>query len=259
MKICVLMKQIPDPASALRIRADERWVDDSHLVYSANESDSYALEEALLLKEAHGGEVVAVTAGSARTTQMLKDALAKGADRAIHVARESDGYLDSHGMAHLFAATLRAEAFDLILTGLQSDDTGHGQLGPMLAELLDLPHVTLVVATEIDGTSMQVKQELEGGWFQNVTASMPVLLTIQSGINKPRYASLKGIMAMKSKEIKEVLPGGLGIDPQKLQPMQTVGRIYLPVKSKETVFLEGSPAEVAEQLVEKLTNDAKVL
>ena len=259
MKICVLMKQIPDPASALHIRADELWVDESNLVYSANEIDTYALEEALLLKEAHGGEVVVATAGSARTTQMLKDALAKGAGRAIRVALESDGDLDSNGMAHLFAAALREEAFDLILTGLQSDDAGHGQLGPMLAELLDLPHVTLIVATEIEAASINVKQELEGGWFQNVTVTMPALLTIQSGINKPRYASLKGIMAMKSKEIKEIQPAGLGIDPQKLSPMQTLKRIYLPIKSKETVFLEGSPAEVAAQLVEKLTNEAKVL
>lgn len=259
MKICVLMKQIPDPVSALQIRADQLGVEEDNLVYSTNESDTYALEEALLLKEAHGGEVVAVTAGSDRVTQLLKDALSKGADRAIWVRLKDDRQLDSLGLARLFAATLKDESCDLILTGLQSDDSGHGQLGPMLAELLDLPHVTLVVATEIDGESVKVKQELEGGWFQNVSATLPALLTIQSGINNPRYASLKGIMAMKRKELKEIEPDDLGLDPQKLVPMQTVERLYLPVKSKQTVFLEGSPAEIATQLIDKLTHEAKVL
>ena len=145
MKICVLIKQIPDPASPLRIKADESWIEEDNLVYVTNESDNYALEEALQLKEAHGGEVIAATLGPERSSQVLKDALSKGADRAIHLQDPAWMNLDSLGLANVFAATLEAEKCDLILTGLQADDTGDGQLGPMLAELLQIPQVILVV------------------------------------------------------------------------------------------------------------------
>lgn len=259
MKICVLMKQIPDPASPLRIKADESWIEENNLVYITNESDQYALEEALLLKEAHGGEVIAATLGPERAGQVLKDALSKGADRAIHLQDAAWEDLDSLGMARIFAATLKAEQCDLILTGLQADDTGDGQLGPMLAECIDLPQVNLVVATEISGANLKVKQELEGGWFQYVTTTMPALLAIQSGINKPRYASLKGIMAMKRKEIKVLSAADLGLPSEEFAPDRVLQRVYFPSKTKETVFIEGSVDEMVTQLLDKLTHDAKVL
>lgn len=258
MKICVLIKQLPDTASALKIRADEIWVDEDNLVFSANESDSYALEEALLMKEAQGGEVVVVSLGPGRASQVLKDALSKGADRAIHLMDPVWEILDSLGLARIMAAVLKDEQCDLILTGLQSDDTGDGQLGPMLAELLDMPHVTLVVETELTDSRIKVKQELEGGWFQYVTTQLPVLLTIQSGINKPRYASLRGIMAMKHKEIKTLGAGDLGLTANQWAAERTLQRLYVPEKTKETVFLEGSPQEVGATLVDHLVNAAKV-
>ncbi len=258
MRICVLIKQLPDTGSALKIRADELWVDEDNLVFSANESDSYALEEALLMKEAQGGEVVVVSLGPERVGQVLKDALAKGADRAIHLHDPAWEVLDSLGLARIMAAVLKEEQCDLIFTGLQSDDTGDGQLGPMLAELLDMPHVTLVVETELSDGRIKVKQELEGGWFQYVTAQLPVLLTIQSGINKPRYASLRGIMAMKHKEIKAVGAGDLDLPADQWVAGRTLQRLYVPEKTKETVFLEGSPQEVGAALVDHLVNTAKV-
>ncbi|MCH7851813.1 MAG: electron transfer flavoprotein subunit beta/FixA family protein [Candidatus Marinimicrobia bacterium] len=259
MKICVLIKQVPDAGSVLRIRDDESWVEEDKLVFTANESDSYALEEALLLKEAHGGEVIACTLGPERSRQVLKDALSKGADRAIFLHDESFNNLDCNGLAKVFAKVLENEQCDLILCGLQADDTGEAAVGPMLAQELHLPHVTMVVQTEpLDG-GLKVKQELEGGWFRQVETSLPALLTIQSGINKPRYASLRGIMAMKKKELRELSATDLGIPPTELAPMQTLQRIYVPVKTKETVYLEGAPEEVVAQLVDKLANEAKVL
>ena len=157
------------------------------------------------------------------------------------------------------AAALQAEQCDVILTGLQSDDTGDGQLGPMLAELLGMPHVTLVVGTELSGARMKVKQELEGGWFQYVTTELPVLLTIQSGINRPRYASLRGIMAMKNKEIKTLGADDLGLTPADWVPVRTLERLYVPEKTKQTVYLDGGPEDVATALVDRLINVAKVL
>jgi len=259
MKIAVLVKQVPDTQSVLKINADESWVVEDNLVFITNESDTYALEEALLLKEARGGEVVVCTLGPERSGQVLKDALAKGADRALFLQDDSFNQLDSRGAARVFARSLKDERFDLILLGLQADDTGDAQLGPMLAEELDLPHVTLVVQTELLDGQVKVKQELEGGWFQHIEVDLPALLTIQSGINKPRYASLRGIMAMKSKEIKQLTAADLGLDTSDLVPDQTIQRLYVPPKTKETVFLEGAPDEVAAQLVEKLANEAKVL
>ncbi|UCD37799.1 MAG: electron transfer flavoprotein subunit beta/FixA family protein [Fidelibacterota bacterium] len=259
MKICVLIKQVPDQESVLKINSEETWVVEDNLVFTTNESDTYALEEALLLKESVGGEVVVCTLGPERSSQALKDALAKGADRALFMQDEIFDQLDSQGTARVIAQALREEQFDLILTGLQADDTGDAQLGPMLAEELDRPHVTLVVETELLNGGLKVKQELEGGWFQHIEIDLPALLTIQSGINKPRYASLRGIMAMKSKEIKQITAQDMGLDTSSLIPYHVVKRLYVPPKTKETTFLEGTPDEVVEQLVQRLTNEAKVL
>ena len=259
MNICVLLKQVPDQGSVFTIDSDETWVQEDNLVFTTNESDTYALEEALLMKESRGGEVVVCTLGPDRASQALKDALAKGADRALFLRDDAFEPLDSLGAARAFAAALKDESFDLIFCGLQADDTGEGQLGPMLAEQLSLPHVTLVVQTELLDGCIKIKQELEGGWFRHLEADLPALLTIQSGINKPRYASLKGIMAMKRKEIKQVSAADLRLTTDDLTPHQILKRLYVPAKTKETQFLEGSPDEVVAQLVEKLANEAKVL
>ena len=259
MKICVLIKQVPHRESVLKIDADETWVVEDNLVFITSESDTYALEEGLLLKESRGGEVVVCTMGPERAGQVLKDALAKGADRALFLQDDSFSQLDSQGAARAFAAALKDEQFDLVLLGLQSDDTGDAQLGPMLAEELNLPHVTLVMGTELLDGRVKVKQELEGGWSQHLEVDLPALLTIQSGINKPRYASLRGIMAMKKKEIKQLTAADLGLNADDLVPDKIVVRLYVPPKTKDTIFLKGAPEEVVVQLVEKLANEAKVL
>src|SRR5438128_5704577 len=203
-----------------------------------NEPDSYALEEALRLKEKHGGEVIALSMGPERVKQTIKEALAKGADRGIHIADDSFFQLDPLAASKALSAAVKNENADLILTGLQSDDQGFGQTGVLMAELLGLPHATIIMQIEVQGQRLKLKRELEAGWFQWVELPLPAVLTIQSGINKVRYASLKRIMAAKKKEIAVIMRESLGIAGE---PTQRVERIYVPQKAKRTEFIDGSP------------------
>src|SRR5687768_2184405 len=213
MKILVAIKQVPSRDSYLKVDASGRWVDESDLTFEINEPDAYALEEALQLKEKHGGEVVALCAGPSRAGQTIREALAKGADRAIHIEEDNIGAYDPLAAAQLLAAALKPESPDLILTGLQSDDLGYGQTGVILAELLGLPHATIIMQVEKEDGAIRVKRELEDGWFQHVEMPLPALLTIQSGINKLRYATLMGIKKAKTKEVKRLTAAELGAAP----------------------------------------------
>src|SRR5436305_1423448 len=187
MKIVVAIKQVPARDSQLRIASTGKWIEEGDLSYEINEPDAYALEEGLQLKEKHGGEVLALCAGPARAAQTIREALAKGADRALHIEEEM-GAFDPLAASKLLAAAIRTESPDLVLTGLQSDDFGYGQTGVILAELLGLPHATIIMEVEQQGSGIKVKRELENGWFQHVEMPLPALLTIQSGISKLRYA-----------------------------------------------------------------------
>lgn len=256
MKIGVCVKQVPAKDAPLSIAEGGAWIRESDISFETNEPDSYALEEALRLKEKHGGEVVAISMGPERAKQTIKEALAKGADRGIHLADANFFKLDPLAAARSLAAAIEKENFDLVLTGLQSDDQGFGQTGVLLAELLGRPHATLIMAIEAAENKLKVKRELESGWFQWVELPLPAVLTIQSGINKPRYASLKGIMAAKKKEIATMDRASLGIPDI---PAQHVERIYVPQKVKKTEFLTGPPKEAAAKLLEKLRHEARVL
>jgi electron transfer flavoprotein beta subunit len=256
MKIVVAIKQVPVRDSQLRVDAGGRWIQEADLSFEINEPDAYALEEALQLKEKHGGEVVAICAGPARASQTIREALAKGADRALHVEEENLSTLDTLGIAKLLAKALESEKPDLILTGLQSDDLGYGQTGVVLAELLGLPHGTIIMQVEKKDSSIQVKRELEDGWFQQVEMPLPAVLTIQSGINKLRYATLMGIKKAKSKEIKRLTAADLGGAAPAVAAIQ---RVYLPQRSKQTQILEGTAKEAAAKLVEKLKFEVRVL
>lgn len=256
MKIAVCIKQVPAKDAPLHIAPDGTWIRETDISFEMNEPDSYALEEALRLKEKHGGEVVAVSLGPERAKQTIKEALAKGADRGIHIADEKFYQLDPLATARTLAKALEPEKCELILTGLQSDDHGFGQTGVLLAELLGLPHATIIMAIEVQNGSLKLKRELEAGWFQWLELPLPAVLTIQSGINKVRYATLKGIMAAKKKEMKTIQPSELGIHTE---PTQKLERIYIPEKTKQTQFLEGQPKEIAAKLVEKLKHEARVL
>ena len=257
MKICVLIKQVPDKDSPLIIADDHVSLADNNITWVSNESDNYALEEALLLKEAHDGEVVVCTLGCESARQVLKDAMAKGADRGIFLSDSQFDSLDVLSIAKVFVSSLKDENFDLIMSGLQSDDQGNSQLGVLMAELMGMSHASLVMGTEVlDENTIKVKRELEGGWFQWTTLSLPASISIQSGINTPRYATLKGIMMVKNKTVDELNAGSLpGLD---LSAKVTPKYIYIPEKSKETVFIDGAPDEIAGKLMDVFKNEIKI-
>jgi|ERR1051326_3042072 electron transfer flavoprotein beta subunit len=258
MKIVVLMKQVPNKDAILRVNREEKWVEEGDLSFEVSESDGYALEEALRLKEKKGGEVVVCSLGPQRVKSVIKDALARGADRAIHVAGDNLEHVGPFATAQILADAIRGEQPDLVLTGLQSDDYGYGQTGVILAELLGLPSATIVIEVDYSGEQLRVKRELESGWYQWYTMQTPCVLTIQSGISQIRYATLKGIMAAKKKEIREVQPSAEALAGA--GEYQTVARIYLPLKQKQTQFLgDGDAKRGAAQLAEKLRTEARVV
>ena len=257
MKIIVLMKQVPNKDAILRVNREEKWIEEGDLSFEVSESDGYALEEALRLKEKKGGEVVVCSLGPQRVKSVIKDALARGADRAIHIVGDNLEHVGPYTTARILADAIREEQPDLVLTGLQSDDYGYGQTGVIMAELLGLPHATIVIEVDYSGEELRAKREMESGWYQWYTISTPCLLTIQSGISQIRYATLKGIMAAKKKEIREVQPAA---ESASAGEFQTVARIYLPLKQKQTQFLgDGDAKRGAAQLAEKLRNEARVI
>ncbi len=260
MKIAILLKQVPVKDATLKIDGNGTWIDESDLQFEINESDHFGLEEALRLKEKHGGEVVVVTMGPERVREAIKQALAKGADRAIYINDSEVATPDPQVHARILAAALKDENFDLILSGLQSDDYGYGQTGVLVAGELGMAHATLVMETDVQENKIKVKRELESGWFQYVELPLPAVLTIQSGLNQIRYATIKGIMAAKRKEIREVSPSELGISAEELQGGAfALEKIYVPQKTKETAVLEGDVKEIVSTLVDKLKNEARVL
>jgi electron transfer flavoprotein beta subunit len=256
MKIIVAIKQVPERDAQITVASDGKSIDERDLAYGMNEPDAYALEEALQLKEKHGGEVIALSAGPERVAATLREALAKGADRAIHIQTDSAtlGSRDTLSLARLLADAIRPESPDLVLTGLQSDDLGLGQTGVVLAELLGIPHSTLILHVEKTDAGLKVKRELEDGWFQQVEMPLPALLTIQSGGNKLRYATLMGIKKARSKPTATVAAAA-----STAAPAVELTRVYLPEKQKHTEMLKGTPAEIAAQLVEKLRSEVRVL
>lgn len=257
MKIVVLVKQVLDKDSNINLAADGSLLNREDLALSTNECDSYALEEALQIKEKKGGEVIVLSVGNDSVLSVIKDGLAKGADKGLHIKTDNEEDLDALQLAKLIASALRDENIDIVLSGLQSDDKGYGQTGVLIAELLGLSHASLVIGTEVTSDSViKVKRELESGWFQWVDLSLPTSMTIQSGINKPRYSSLRGIMMMKKKPIETKT-----IDQLEFNATQKtkIIKMYIPEKSKETVFIEGTSDEIVDQLMDKFVNDIKVL
>jgi len=258
MKIIVLMKQVANKDAVLRIGPDEKWINEADVSQQTNESDGYALEEALRVKEAKGeGEVIVCSLGPQSAKTVIKDALARGADRAIHVVHDTPNKLSPYQIAKAIADAIREENADLVFTGLQSDDASYGQTGVVLAELLGIPHATIVI--EVDrgslGETLRVKRELESGWYQWFTYKLPALMTIQSGISQIRYASLKGIMAAKKKEIRDMTPS-----IEAFAGAQTIEKVYMPLKTKQTQILGNGDAKAgAVELVEKLKSEVRVI
>ena len=253
MKICVLVKQVPDKNDEIKLNSEQNAVDKNNFNFITNESDNYAVEEALLIKEKLESEVVVCSFGSESSIQVIKDALSKGADRGIFIKNDTNDEYDILNLSKIFHNVLKEEKFDLILSGLQSDDMGNGQLGILLAEHLNTSHGSLVMETNIsDNSKIKVKRELENGWFQWSELEIPASLTIQSGINKPRYASLRGIMMMKKKPIETIKLSEINACANKINNLKSM---YIPQKTKETIKIDGTADEVAEKLHNILKNE----
>lgn len=264
MQILVCLKQVPDKDSRYKIDSAGTGIDEEDLVFETNGSDQYALEEGLRLKEKFGGEVVLLSLGGERVLKSIKNGLAMGADRALHLTGSEFQGSDASVVASAIRRAMATEAFDLVLTGVQSDDLGFGQTGTILAELLGWVHATIVVEIDIqpETRTVRVKRELESNLFEQVEIPLPAVLAIQSGINQPRYATLKGIMQAKKKEIKTLTPAILGMQPGDLGSTGSRvdhRRLFFPEKRKQTVMIEGEPEEAAKRLVEKLRKEARVL
>jgi electron transfer flavoprotein beta subunit len=256
MKIIVCIKQVPERDAQVRIGSSGKWIEEADLQFAMNESDAYALEEALQLKEKHGGEVIVLSAGPERAGTTIREALAKGADRAIQVESDDLSQHDALGVAQLLAAAAKQESPDLVLTGLQSDDLGYGQTGVIMAELMGLPHASLILTVEKTDGAITVKRELEEGWFQNIELPLPAVLMIQSGGTKLRYATLMGIKKAKTKELRKISAAELG---RASAPAASLERISLPQKQKSTQIIPGSAKEAAATLVEKLKFEVRVI
>lgn len=252
MKIAVLVKQVPGSESPLNIDSSEKGLDESQVTYITNESDNYAIEEALqICDKLEEGEVVIISMGPQRVQKAIREALAKGGHRAIHINTNSSASSDPLVTASALASIMKDEKFDLIFSGLQSDDLGFGQTGIILGEMLEMSTATLAMSTEVAEGKIRVKRELESGYFQWITMTLPASISVQSGCNTPRYPSLKGIMGAKKKEITEV-------QFEEIDTFQSVKRLYSPSNSKETVMIEGSTENIVEKLVDVLKNEIKI-
>lgn len=264
MRIAVCIKQVPDSEARLRIAGDGKWIEEEDIQFVINESDGYALEEALTLAEKTGGEVVVFSLGPDRVREALRKALALGAARAVHL--NDDAFLggDSLATGKALASAIGKEEFDLVLTGSQSDDAGYGSTGSVIAGYLGWPHAWLVMGVEVDegGDSAKVTREMEAGMNEIFRLALPAVLEIQAGLNKPRYASLKGIMQAKRKEIAPVSFGDLGLAADEVGESGSkleVLSVSLPETGEAAQIIEGEPAEAARILVEKLRKEARVL
>jgi electron transfer flavoprotein beta subunit len=248
--IVVCLKHVISSESTLRVSATKTWVNEEDVAWVMSESDGFALEEALRLRESHGGDVVVVSYGPARVSTMLRDALARGADRAIHVADETTApCVDPFVVASALAHSLAGERPDLVFTGLQSDDLGFAQVGVLLAETLQMAHATLATAIDVSDEWVRVKCELEGGWMQWLSVPRPAVITVQSGGHPLRFATMRGIMGAKKKEIRTVHA------PAAVEPRQRILSVSTPQRRRTTQFLEGDSHAAATELAVLLHRD----
>ena len=249
MEIIVCVKRVPLTQEVdLEINLQKTDVKKDMLAYSINEWDNYAIEEAVVLKEKHGGNVTAVTVGTEEDEEVLRRCLAMGADKAIRV-ETGDLVLDGFGVAKILAKLIQGMPHDLVLTGVQADDLNEGAVGTMVAEMLNLAHAAVVTDVAPEGDEATVRVELEGGVEELSRVKLPALLSIQTGINEPRYVSIMGIRKAAKKELNVVSIEDLGLSKEDLAPWTTVEELFLPPETEGAQFLEGDPATVAEEIL----------
>ncbi|MFT5443626.1 MAG: electron transfer flavoprotein beta subunit [Myxococcota bacterium] len=253
MKVMVCLKQVPHQDARLDVNADGTWIQDSNIKFEINSYDTYALEEALQIKDAGEAEVVVVSIGPDRVTQALRTSLGMGADRAVHIKDDDADGSDTLGCAKILAAVAKEENPDVIFTGFMSDDGNSSAVPAMLAELLDMPSATGVLSVEV-GDSLKCERELEGGALEVVELPKPCLAAIQTGANQVRYASLKGIMQAKKKpvDVKTMADLGVGDQAGAGAVKAKIEKIYVPQKSDTAEILSGSTDEIVGQLITKI-------
>jgi electron transfer flavoprotein beta subunit len=261
MKILVCMKQVPDRNQNLEIDSSKKSLKMASLTFVENDFDRYAVEAALQIRERIGGEVVVCTAGPARAVDCLRKALAMGADRAIHIEHDSLRDADSFVVSRLIAKAVENEKFDLILAGVQSEDQSYSQTGPMIAHLLKIPCVTTAVYLEVQEQKLKVKRELEGGALEVIAIPLPALVTIQTGINTPRYATLPGIMKAKKKEVSKPSLDSLGMSAQEIpnQRMSELIELSYPPKKTGGEMLKGSGDEMVIRMLKIFKEELKII
>jgi len=264
MRIAVCIKQVPDTDARLRLDSEGRWIDEEDLPFVINESDGFALEEALTIAEQRGGEVVVFSLGPDRVREALRKALALGAARAVHLADPAFLGGDAMATGMALARAIASESCDLVLTGSQSDDVGFASTGSVIAGHLDWPHAWLVMGLDVEenGSTARVVREMESGVNEILRLSLPAVIEVQAGINHPRYASLRGIMQAKKKELRQIAPADIGLDVESVGAAGSRVRVVsvaFPVSGGSTQMLDNDPQVAARELVEKLRRDAKVL
>lgn len=248
MNIVVCVKQVPNPELQFRVREDGRDVVREGLTYQINGPDEYALEEAVRIKEATGGKVTAVAAGPERVTEALRQAMAKGADEALRIDLPEGWEFDPGTAATVLAKALQGREYDLVLTGVQSEDFAHASTGPLLASRLGVPHASVAAKVALEDGKARVYRELEGGVQEVLTVPLPALLTIQFGINEPRYASVAAILKATRQPIEELSLGDLGLSEDDLKGRLTVRRMYVPEVTQQAEMIEGEPPDTAKRL-----------
>jgi electron transfer flavoprotein beta subunit len=259
LKILVGIKQVPDTETKLKIAPDGKSLDETGVKWILSPYDEFAVEEGLRIREASGGEVVVVCAGRSTAQGVLREALAMGADRALLI--EDPRYERSDGLtrARALAAVVTAEGAELVLLGKYGVGTDEGQTGPMLAELLDWPHVAAISKLELGGERFVAEREIEGA-IEVHEGRLPAVLTCDKGLNEPRFTSLKGIMQAKKRPLDTKKPEELGLDPADLaRPRLEWASLELPPPRSAGRLIEGDPATAARELVRLLRSEAKVL
>ncbi|MCP4341975.1 MAG: electron transfer flavoprotein subunit beta/FixA family protein [Desulfobulbaceae bacterium] len=256
MKILVCMKQVPDMESKFKVNATGTWYDDADLAWRMNEYDEYAVEQAIQLKDQVGeSDLTVLSIGSKRVQETMKKALAMGCDRGVHVNDDNAHQKDPFEIASIIAEFARDKNFDMIFTGMQSQDRSSAQVGVMVAELLNLPSISTIVEFAFENGKVNVKRELEGGSKAKVSAAIPVLVTCQLGLNSPRYPTLPNIMKAKKKELLSIDVAEL----LKVEARQENAKVYFPEKKGGGLVLEGEVSDLADQLVKILKDQTAVL
>ena len=254
MDIVVCVKHVPETAEAeLKIDATGKAIEKTGLVYDINEWDDYALEEAVRIKEKQGGTVTAITIGTEDSDSTLRKCLARGADNVIRMTDPKFEGSDGYAVAKILHSVIKTLHFDIILTGMQAGDDGNAMVGPILAEMLKIPHATMVKRMELGAGTAKVNRELEGGLEEQIEVKLPALFSVQTGINEPRYVSIMGIRKAMQKEIKLMTLADTGLTENDVGPAGSWSRIeklYVPPVEKQAEFLKGSPEEVATKIAE---------